>query len=104
MTIFKKRFVSFVSSYIEDSSRCVFVFVRWPSAPGIPSLMEVVSGGGPSSVIVNIKGIIEYGHEAKPSRLGLQIVFWPLVRIMVIMIIMVRARNYDYNYNSECQR
>ena len=44
--------------------------------------------------------IIEYGHEAKPSILGLQVVFFLLLAGMIIMVvIVVRARSYNYNYN-----
>ena len=62
--------------------------------------------------------MIEYGHEAEPSILGLQIVFFAARRDdcyycdyyrarqellwstpeIIIMIIMVRARNCNYNY------
>ena len=42
---------------------------------------------------------IEYGHVAKPSILGLQIVFLAARRIIVVVvIIIVRARNYNSNY------
>ena len=51
------------------------------------------------------RNIIEYGHEAKPSILGLQIVFWPLARMMMIVVmIIVRARNNNYNYYGARQK
>ena len=48
---------------------------------------------------------IEYGREAKPSILGLEILFWPLAGIVVMaIIIVVRARNYNYNYYGARQK
>ena len=41
---------------------------------------------------------VEYGLEATPAILWLQIVFWLAAEIMMVFIIVVRAKDYNYSY------